>query len=422
MRYLTIAAVAAVTAFVLAASPPPAFSADIGGNCCADLEERVAELEATTARKGNRKVSLTISGQVNRAIMYWNDGSRSNTYFGLDNSSSSTRFGFSGNAKVNAAVTAGYSILIDIANGARSYTVSQSDEDGGANDHALRLRDVNWWLEHGQLGRATVGRLTMSGAVGGIDLPGIQIVAPSQSALIGGALGVMTSAGTATGSTVGMWTDGAYHTGRVDGLKWTSPTLSGSLSGFVVSATVGEAARTTSGSSAPGRAYGVDLRYAGEVSGVRVAAGIGWERQEAGDSMLAIADSKTESWGVAASTMHATSGLFLQGDFLRSRNSVVGWSADADKWLVQGGIAKNWFGIGNTALYVEHGRAQSWLWAKGLTMTDGDTARLWGAGVVQSIDAAAMELYLGYRRFDFGHPEESFKSPTVALGGARIRF
>ena len=29
-----------------------------------DLEERIAELEATTARKGNRKVSLTVSGWV----------------------------------------------------------------------------------------------------------------------------------------------------------------------------------------------------------------------------------------------------------------------------------------------------------------------------------------------------------------------
>lgn len=26
-------------------------AADLGGNCCADLEDRVAELEATTARK-----------------------------------------------------------------------------------------------------------------------------------------------------------------------------------------------------------------------------------------------------------------------------------------------------------------------------------------------------------------------------------
>jgi len=38
----------------------PAVAADLGGDCCADLEERVAELEATTVRKGNRKVSLTI--------------------------------------------------------------------------------------------------------------------------------------------------------------------------------------------------------------------------------------------------------------------------------------------------------------------------------------------------------------------------
>ncbi|MFN3624381.1 MAG: hypothetical protein ACK4TP_10000, partial [Hyphomicrobium sp.] len=41
-------------------------AADLGGDCCADLEERVAELEATTARKGNRKVKLTVYGKVNQ--------------------------------------------------------------------------------------------------------------------------------------------------------------------------------------------------------------------------------------------------------------------------------------------------------------------------------------------------------------------
>ncbi|MFA5952941.1 MAG: hypothetical protein WC807_22015, partial [Hyphomicrobium sp.] len=49
-------------------------AADLGGNCCADLDERIAELEATTARKGNRKVSLTISGWVNEAVFFWDDG------------------------------------------------------------------------------------------------------------------------------------------------------------------------------------------------------------------------------------------------------------------------------------------------------------------------------------------------------------
>ena len=62
-------------------------AADLGGNCCADLEERVAELEATTARKGNRKVSLTVYGQVNWAVMYWDDGHETNAYV-VDNNNS----------------------------------------------------------------------------------------------------------------------------------------------------------------------------------------------------------------------------------------------------------------------------------------------------------------------------------------------
>ena len=73
----------------------PAAAADLGGNCCADLEERIAELEATTARKGNRKVSLTVYGQVNEAIIFWDDGVESNAGV-YTNDNSRTRFGFKG--------------------------------------------------------------------------------------------------------------------------------------------------------------------------------------------------------------------------------------------------------------------------------------------------------------------------------------
>ena len=57
-----------------------ASAADLGGDCCADLEERIAELEATTARKGNRRVSLTISGFVAEQVLYWDDGVEQNLY------------------------------------------------------------------------------------------------------------------------------------------------------------------------------------------------------------------------------------------------------------------------------------------------------------------------------------------------------
>ncbi len=57
MKSISLVAMAVMAASVFATQ---ASAADLGGDCCADLEERIAELEATTARKGNRKVSLTI--------------------------------------------------------------------------------------------------------------------------------------------------------------------------------------------------------------------------------------------------------------------------------------------------------------------------------------------------------------------------
>ena len=60
--------------------PQPGHAADLGGDCCADLEERIAELEATTARKGNRKISLTVSGYVAQELTWWDDGGEQNVY------------------------------------------------------------------------------------------------------------------------------------------------------------------------------------------------------------------------------------------------------------------------------------------------------------------------------------------------------
>jgi hypothetical protein len=77
----------------------PISATDLSGSCCGDLEERIAELEATAATKGNRKMSLTISGQVNRMIMWWDNGRSSNTYWGIDSTPCMGRFLSRGAAK-----------------------------------------------------------------------------------------------------------------------------------------------------------------------------------------------------------------------------------------------------------------------------------------------------------------------------------
>jgi len=435
-----------------------AYAADLGGDCCADLEERVAELEATTARKGNRKVSLTISGQVNRTIMYWNDGARSNTYFGLDNTNTSTRFGLSGNAKISPAITAGYSILIDVADRARTVSVRQTGvaEDGGTRDnansnadHLLRLRDANWWLEHNQIGRITIGRLTTSSPTGTLDLGGVGVVATAGEGCIGTSLKVRQSNGVLanTGKSLGDYGMNCAHPAfRGEGIKYTSPTLAG----FTFSASVAEAAKleinTIDGIQQQiGRNYGADLRYAGEFSGVRVAASIGYERSVANEddsgSSLTVNDDY-RSWGGALSLMHVPTGLFIQGEVISATKAVQdsagghGPDKSANRWHVQGGIAQNWFGIGITSLYGEYGKhndfntLNSWTSA-GASSFAGQTSdemRIWGIGVVQNIDAAAMQLYLGYRNYAFGDNSTAtiaaggLNSIDVVAAGARIRF
>jgi Gram-negative porin len=107
----------------------PAKAADLGGDCCSDLEERVAELEATTVRKGNKKVSVTVYGKMNKAVMWWDDGAEENTYV-VDNSYESSRFGFKGSAKINGDWSGGYKIEIEMV-AAASNGVNQIDDDNG---------------------------------------------------------------------------------------------------------------------------------------------------------------------------------------------------------------------------------------------------------------------------------------------------
>ncbi len=100
--------------FPLAAPRPPT----LGGNCCADLEERIAELEATTARKGNRKVSLTISGWVGEQVMWWDDDAdafdeRTPTS-AVSAPRSSSHFKFTGQATISPGWYAGYVIHVEV--------------------------------------------------------------------------------------------------------------------------------------------------------------------------------------------------------------------------------------------------------------------------------------------------------------------
>jgi len=424
-------------------------AADLGGNCCADLEERIAELEATTARKGNRKMSLTITGQVHRTVLWWDDGHSSRTYYGLDNTNSSSRFIMLGSAKVNPKVSMGFEIMIEIEAGGTSSKVNQLDEDGkiahssplgnnvsfnqsNVDSYFGDARRVAWWIEHADVGRMTVGRFDSAGVVNTIDLGGIGVVASSSFALVNGSFFLRGSNGQFFNMTWANLVDPAASQGRVELVRYDSP----NWQGFIYSASIAEA----------GDYWGHMLRYANEFNGVRVAAGIGYEKSTDRATPVTVDPTNTSfigprpnitAWGGALSLMHVPSGLFIQGHYQTADFNDPGhvangyWGStggatkkDADQWLIQAGIAKNWFGIGNTALYGEYGRANDWgaetngrnfagatactsppftgLCANNFSTIAGvvDTeVTVWGVGLSQNVDAAAATLYLGYRNF-----------------------
>jgi hypothetical protein len=137
--------------------------------------------------------------------------------------------------------------------------------------------------------------------------------------------------------------------------------------------------------------------------------------------------------------MHVPSGLFAQGHYARAEHLS---GTDSTFWMVQAGITKNWWGPGNTSFYGEVGRADDFIKSGpagtatligaqpgvfiGLPAASSEVS-FWGLGVVQQIDAAAMELFLGWRRFDsevVGAPAGANGTSDLDLvsGGARIRF
>ena len=113
----------------------PAKAADfgVGGDCCADLEERVAELEATTVRKGNKKVSVTLSGWVVKTMNWWDDGSNANFAVGDKDYDLGSRFAITGSATIAPGWSGGYNLTVTAGGAAFGVNGNNVEEYAGVN-------------------------------------------------------------------------------------------------------------------------------------------------------------------------------------------------------------------------------------------------------------------------------------------------
>ena len=251
----------------------PAQAADLGGDCCADLEERVAELEATTVRKGNRKVSVKVSGQINYVMLYWDDGGENDVYIG-DNTESSTRFRFTGAAKFRPGWSAGFLLEIETESG-RSINFDQKEDDRPNNnaDGSLELRKAAWYIKADRFGEVWMGRY--SPATDDIKLLNIAGTPNVDASLeTGGGFFLR-----APGGTGGCQGSGCLYNIRLGALAPGGDTRRGqviryntpSLMGMVFSASWGE-----------DDFFDVAVRYKKQWNSIRVVGGVGyhWDTDE----------------------------------------------------------------------------------------------------------------------------------------------
>lgn len=411
-RFVGLAALMASVAF-----SSNAFAADLGGDCCADLEERVAELEATTARKGNRKVSLQIYGQVNTAVMFWDNGEESNTYV-VDNDVSSTRFGFKGKAKITSDWSAGFKIEIETQLAA-SNEVDENDDDG---PQQINLRKAEWYLKSKTFGKVSVGQgsFTNDGTTE-VDLSGTNVIAQFDDLKFGEKLDPRKPGSGGRGDYDDYTRGGNFEFNRGNRVRYDSPTFAG----FTASAAWGE-----------DDAWDAALRYAGEFGDIRLAAAVGYGQNT--DSSSLSNDNSCSAPGRGGvcedsdvvtgsfSVIHAPTGLFVTAAAAHREFDNIEALGEVDEentwYAVRAGISKKFSSLGKTAFYGEYQHTDNDNF-RGTAGLDSE-AEIYGAGIVQKIDAAAMELYLGYRHVtvDDNDPANSFNDLDVVTAGSRIKF
>lgn len=446
VRLLAAAAVAALSFSQMAVA------ADLGGDCCADLEERIAELEATTVRKGNRKVKLEVSGHINEALLYWDDGVESNVGV-YTNDNSRSRFRFRGSAKIDKDWSAGYLLEIGVRSD-NSKRFTQDDDNAAANDVGLDLRHSVWFVESKTYGKLWVG-LTGGAAEGitEINQANTRDVAKYSDVEDSG-LGLFTlvDGRRSTLQWRRLLRDGGDQAGegrRSNMVRYDTP----EIMGFIGTANLGED---------DGKEIG--LRWKGELGDFKIAAGLAYGEttdgnngqvpfQCAGNNTTnvtapAVPDVAREcsQIGGSISALHVPTGIYVNfasgqlkddGIDLDPGVTAAGGPREDTHTMYAGevGIEQKFNALGKSTFFVQYAHNEGGTIDRGTGIAGlgGDiqesTLESFGAGFIQAIDAADMLMYVTYRHYEGDITrrgavltKNELDDLDVVMSGALIRF
>lgn len=337
----------------------------------------------------NKNVDVTVYGQVNRAVLWADNGDVSKTYF-VDNKNSSSRMGIAAKAKATDDLTLGGKLEYEISSNF-SNKVNQFEE---STDASLDLRHADIYLNSDAAGKLSLGHgSTASDGSAEMDLSGTNVVATSAAGdLAGGQYWYDSNNGSPVYDTqVSKTIDNMDGLSRKDRIRYDTP----SFEGFSLAASAIETG-----------AYDVAARYERKFGDSKIAAALAWAT--AGD--LKKWDNQIDG---SISFLHGSGfNITFAGG---QQNYDLEGKDDPTFWYGKLGYRAKLFSPGESAFSIDYGTWNDF-------SKNSDEVQSLGIAFVQNVKDWGTEFYIAYRLHELDRTNHDYDNVNALMAGARIKF
>jgi len=341
---------------------------------------------------GKTGVRVSLSGQVNRGVLFTDDGDSTDAFF-VDNDNSSTRIRILGEADYDENTTIGTNIEVQFESNSTA-DVNQNSKRNVGNDNFTQ-RKLELYVDNKQLGRLTLGQGdTASNGTSEQDLSGTTVIGYSGVTDFAGGLFVRDSNTNAlTGLKINDVTSNLDGLSRDDRIRYDTP----KFSGFSLAT-----------SAVADDRYDVALFYGDRLGDVEVRGAVSYASASASGTANAF-----DIFNGSVSALHVPSGV--SATFAAGTRDTDNQDNDTTFYYGKLGYQTNFFDFGKTAISADLYYGEEFVTA------DDETFSV-GLQLVQNIKKAGAELYGGFRLYDYDDSATDYETLYGVMVGARVKF